>query len=521
MEAIFGVFCLKENDLSHSLLEMMQAFVASERLGDCQLWKSGGIALGRLCVSALYTNHPVQSLHAEVLNKPTFSAIGRLDNFSELCSLLNIPEPNRFDLTDHEVMSRAYDTWGRESASRMFGDWAFVAWHSAERQLVLSRSHYGSQPLYYHIDQNILAFASSRQLLLALQLCPLELDELWLAQYLISWPVYLGERTSHKPINCIPPAHTLVVTEKKCKIHCYWHPEEASVLTLSRRDDYVDGFRAVFDEAVNCRLRSDGPVAVTLSGGLDSSAVAATAAELLSAQGKRLTAYTSVPLYNSGRYEGQRFGDELPFARATAEYAGNIDLHSLSSSEISPLVCIRRVLQCGGIPVHGAGNLYWMMDIQQAAKAAGCDVVLTGAAGNAGISWEGDLFSQHWSFLLTHIAQRKLIQIFLQRTKQRIKAAMPINLIAARQWGRMDQQNWCRSSAINPVLARRLRLLEQRLHDPDERPTRNPREQRSRILMLARSVPGTYISENGSWPGLGKRDPKAGARVSGLCIFRA
>jgi asparagine synthase (glutamine-hydrolysing) len=512
MKAIFGVLCRDAVCHPQPLLKNMQAGFPGEIGYLFQSWEGDGIGLCQTIIRPSF--HSTGSIQIQTESSADFKFIvaGRLDNVSELCRNLNINDSERSALTEQEVMRRAYEMWGRECSARMYGDWVFAAWQPAERQLVLARSHYGTIPLYY-VDQAIFAFATSRRALLSLDQISTELDELWLAQYLLSWPAYLGERTPHKPIKCLPPAHYLVVTEKGCHIHCYWHPEVAAEMHLSSREEYVEGFRAVFNEAVGCRLRSDGPIAATLSGGLDSSSVAVTAARLLAERGQRLTAFTSVPSFDTKRYETERFGDELPFARATADYAGNIDLHPRDSTGLSPVLAVRQALNRECVPCHGAGNLYWLMDMQQSAPAAGCSVLLTGAAGNAGISWTGDLSSQSWSFLHSHFEWLTILKRIIGMTKQKLKYALPTEILAGVHQKRLEQLQWHRRSAINPDFAKRIRVLEQFLHDPREQPPRNPREQRARILMLGRSATGTYTAEIGAWHGVEMRDPTADARV--------
>jgi len=512
MKAIFGVLCRDTDCSVPGLLEKMQSVITCTDRETCHIWEGDCIGLGHTFSSTSSLSQNKSCLHLATTDNFIFNAAGRLDNFSELCSLLKIPESDRLALSDYELMRHAYSTWGKDCSGRIYGDWVFSAWHPAERQLVLSRSHHGNIPLYY-IDQKNFAFASSRPALLALQLYPIELDELWLAQCLTSWAAYCGDRTPYKPIKCLPPAHYLVVTKNSCHTHRYWFPEDNGEMQLSRREEYVEGLRSIFDEAVRCRLRSDAPIASTLSGGLDSGSVTATAARLLAAKGQRLTAFTSVPLYETQRYVTARFGDEFPFAKATADYSGNIDLHPLASSDISPIMAIRRVLHQACVPVHGPANLYWSLDLLQSARAAGCTVLLSGMTGNPGISWTGDIFSQPWSFLLSHVARRTLASALIERAKQSMKSVLPIRWVTAWQQQRLEYKQWHRRTAIHPIFAQRIRLLERRLHDPDERLARNPMEQRTRILMPGRSINGAYETELGSAHGLEIRDPTADARV--------
>jgi asparagine synthase (glutamine-hydrolysing) len=512
--SIFGAFCRNSDQLPPLVLEKIQANISTGNKDEYQLWNDGGIALVQTHHNYSSDFHSDSCLNIKKSNSYIFIAAGRLDNVSELCSFLDIPESARPTLSDYDLMHLAYAKFGKKCSSRMFGDWVFAAWNITDRQLAICRSHYGKIALYYHVNNELFAFASKRRDLLALKLVPVELDELWLAQYIISWHAYYGEQTPHKPIKCIPPAHYLAVTRNNFFINCYWNPENNSELHLSSREKYVEEFRSIFDDAVTCRVRTDTPIAVSLSGGLDSGSVAAKAAGILATKGKRLAAFISVPLFGTQEcLPSTHFGDELAFAKATADYSKNIDLFPLSSTGISPIMAIRYTLKSGCIPVHGATNLYWMMDIRQSALALGCGVLLTGAAGNGAFSWKGYPSSQPWSFMLTHLEWCTLAQRLITRSKQAVKLALPSNLLSSIKKSRLEQQGWYRQSAILPDFAQRIRLIEQLIHDPYARPPRSPREEQNRINKLGRMVVGANNAAIGDAEGLDIRDPTCDARI--------
>jgi asparagine synthase (glutamine-hydrolysing) len=212
------------------------------------------------------------------------------------------------------------------------GDWSFAVWHPLERRLFLARDHYGVTALYYYQDAQRFAFASSRKALYTLGV-PRRLDELYLAQVLMAWPAYHGERTIDLDICRLPPAHTLTVTPEGIHVRPYWRLEDTPELNLPTFQDYVDGFLEVYTEAVRCRLRSDRLIGATLSGGLDSGSVTALAAHELKHKGQRLMAFTAVPLYEAESFisSDQRFGDESQFAQATASHNKNVDIQFLRS----------------------------------------------------------------------------------------------------------------------------------------------------------------------------------------------
>jgi asparagine synthase (glutamine-hydrolysing) len=201
-EAIFGIFCRNNSVIPPSALDKMKAASNICESNDCGLWTNNGIGLGwshgiNQCDDICYT----------CLSGIIFIASGRVDNASELGSLLGIPKTELQFLSDYEIMRQAYLKWGENCSARIFGDWAFAAWHPIERRLFLSRDHHGNTSLYFYSDQRIFVFSTSRQAILSLDLVTIELDELYLAQHLISWQAYQGERTLYKPIKRLPPAH--------------------------------------------------------------------------------------------------------------------------------------------------------------------------------------------------------------------------------------------------------------------------------------------------------------------------
>ncbi|MCX6556470.1 MAG: asparagine synthase C-terminal domain-containing protein, partial [Candidatus Aminicenantes bacterium] len=294
----------------------------------------------------------------------------------------------------------------------------------------------------------------------------------------------------------------------------YWFLEHTPELSLKRREDYVDAFREVFDEAVRARLRTftaknvagAGGVAVTLSGGLDSGAVTATAARLLRTDGQRLAAFTSVPLPDTGNYVGSHLGDELPFAQATAQFAGNVDLHTITAASITPIQAIRRMLEILHEPAHAAGNFFWIFELEETVQALGFRTLLTGQVGNAGISWTGDVFSQSLAFQLRYLG-------WLTWAKVMAKRHAPIVLLNSYRRARRSRGGWCKLSAIQPDFALRLNVLERRWNDADEQTPRAPHAQRIQFLQPGRSFVGALHAQMGAAQGLEIRDPTADARV--------
>jgi asparagine synthase (glutamine-hydrolysing) len=505
VSAIYGVVSRDDTHVGRASLSVMARALADFGRDGFAEWAEGGAGLGQArrftTPEGRFEAMPV----VDRLEGFAFTAAARLDNRDELIGELGVSVDDAARSSDSHLVFAAYRHFREKAPEHLLGDWCFAAWHPRDRRLFLARDHFGNTPVYYYAGARLFAFAASQQALLALGCVPQELDELYLAQYLISWPAYYGERTSRRAIRRLPPAHSLTLTPGDCRTRVYWRMEDdVCELRLPGRADYVEGFRAHFDQAVRVRLRAAGEIGADLSSGLDSGSVAATAASMLAREGKRLRAFTWAPAVDASSFTGDRIGDEVPLARLTAATAGNIDLHPDSCEQVTPIAGIRRTLDIYGDPVHAAGNLFWLIGLRQAAQRSGCRVLLTGQLGNAGASWQGDVLSQPWRYQLKELGLRGV-------ARRRVRDAVPGRIWPAIARRRLDPQ-WYRSSAIRPELASRLDLASRRSEDPVQLP-RSPLDQRFAILMPGHTTIGAVHAALGAPFGLDVRDPTADIRL--------
>lgn len=437
----------------------------------------------------------------------------RIDNRRELLEQLELnveawgaESPREPACDDTHLIHRAWLRWGEACCERIYGDWAFALWNEQERSCFLARDHFGITSLYYVLTDTLLAFATEQALLIDLLLLPYEIDELYVAQVLVSWPAYHGGQSVRRGLHRLAPAHRLTVTRERHRLKQYWHLERTPPLRLRDRRDYVAGFLEVFDEAVRCRLRRDrgGLVGSTLSGGLDSGSISATASRMLAASGEELRAFTSVPIADTTPFTGDRFGDEWPFAAATAATAGIRHHRPVDAADLSPMAAIQALLAIHREPSHAAGNAFWMLTLNRLAREAGCSVLLIGQSGNGGLSWAGSPWSQPLGYQWQRLGGRQWL-------RQRALRSAPASL--ARHWRRWRLREFCfDGSALAPEAAERLQLKERMLADPELLPAREALQER-RWLMPGRSFVGALHAQMARAAGLEIRDPSADARL--------
>src|SRR5512140_751483 len=177
--------------------------------------------------------------------------------------------------SDTEVVLRAYLEWGEEFPEHVHGMFALALWDSRKRKLVLARDRLGKTPLYYFASGARVVFASELKALVAHGAAPRELDPEALVQYLACEYVP-APGSILRGVRKLPAAHVAVLDERGLRLRRYWDlppPVEGTVEV----DEAARELVALLDAAVAKRLVADVPVGVFLSGGIDSTSIAALA----------------------------------------------------------------------------------------------------------------------------------------------------------------------------------------------------------------------------------------------------
>jgi asparagine synthase (glutamine-hydrolysing) len=209
--------------------------------------------------------------------------------------------------TEPELILHAYAIWGELCVERLLGDFAFAIWDGAARKLFCARDHFGVKPFFYMQVESSLIFGNSLDCVRSVPGASQELDEQFIADFLLfEMSPELG-RTAFRAVRRLPPAHLLVAAGEQVSVRCYWRLPVEQQTVYKRSADYVERFQELFEQAVRDRLRADR-VGVLMSGGLDSTSIAATAKKVSgqSPAPPELTAhangYDRLFAYEEGRY---------------------------------------------------------------------------------------------------------------------------------------------------------------------------------------------------------------------------
>lgn len=198
---------------------------------------------------------------------------GEIYNFVELRKELEAAGHKFKTRSDTEVIVHAYEQWGKKCVERFNGMFAFALWDSNRRTLFLARDHIGIKPLYYVDLGNRVLFASEIKALLQDPGCPREIDMDALAE-LFTFRYVPSPKTLFKGIRKLPPGHWMVLSDRGAEISRFWD------WVPRLRDDnderaLIEEYQALLEDAVRLQLRSDVPLGLFLSSGVDSGALLA------------------------------------------------------------------------------------------------------------------------------------------------------------------------------------------------------------------------------------------------------
>jgi asparagine synthase (glutamine-hydrolysing) len=213
--------------------------------------------------------------------------------------------------SDSEIALHLYREYGIPGLERLRGEFSFVLFDGHQNTMILMRDRLGVKPLYYAQHDGAVYVGSEIKALLAAGV-----PAIWDEDSYTSRGFYLRDRSLFKGVNSVPPGHQLFITPGGIKQNCYWDIEYSSAEDLQKTEysekELIEQVHDAIEESVSLRLRSDVPMAVYLSGGIDSSAMLGMATKLSG---------TPMDAFNLSFTDMNDY-DENKFARLAAERNG-------------------------------------------------------------------------------------------------------------------------------------------------------------------------------------------------------
>jgi len=303
--------------VNEAQLTVMRDAVKHRGPDDAGAWLNASVGLGHRRLAIV---DPGSSGHQPMTNEDgavriTFN--GEIYNHNELRPMLEERGHIYRSLCDTETIIHLYEEFGTMGVQKLRGMFAYAIWDGPQRQLVIARDRLGIKPLYYAVkDDGTLYFASEIKSLVEARAVTPELNYNVLADYAAN-RYTSGEETLFRGVKRLLPGHTMVWRDGQIRIERYW---DLSFTKPDRRlseEEYVRRFGDLFRECVESHLMADVPLGMFLSGGIDSSAIAAVMSRLVKG-----------PIKTFSVAFAERDANELEYARTVAR-AFKTDHHEI------------------------------------------------------------------------------------------------------------------------------------------------------------------------------------------------
>jgi asparagine synthase (glutamine-hydrolysing) len=292
---------------------------------------------------------------------------GELYNFLELrAELADYPYRSR---SDTEVVLAAYERWGAAMLDRFIGMFAFLIWDTREQRLFGARDRFGVKPMYYHRREDGSLLVASEIKGIHRAGTPAEPDDASWASYFVHGVHDAGDRTLWSGIRALPGGHSLTWHAGRLRIAKWYDLAERCGMELDERPmaDVEEEYSALLTDSVRLRFRSDVPVGVNLSGGVDSSLLLGVIDSLQGPESE-VKAFTFVT--------GDAAYDELPWVRSMLRQTKHESITCLlEANDVPELADSVQLLQdepFGGIPTLAYARVF------ERARREGVIVLLDG-----------------------------------------------------------------------------------------------------------------------------------------------
>lgn len=359
-------------------LEASLQLIAHRGPDDQGIWVSreNGVALGHRRLSIIDVSAAGHQPMTDASGRYTIVYNGEIYNFRELRAELEAQGARFRGHSDTEVLLEMFARRGRNSLRELNGIFALAIWDEQRRELLLARDALGVKPLYIAQQSHGVAFASELKALLPF-LKQRSLDHAALHRYL-SFLWCPGDGTPLREAKKVLPGEALTIVDGKIKNRWVWYelPARRGTTAPLSAGEVVAATESALRTAVHRQMVSDVPVGAFLSGGLDSSAVAAFARE-------RVGDLRCFTISNEGGNDAG-FVDDLPYARKVARHL-NLPLEVVSVDARKMAADVEQMIWLLDEPLADPASLN-VLYISQLARGNGIKVLLSGTAGD-------DLFS--------------------------------------------------------------------------------------------------------------------------------
>jgi len=352
-----------------------------------EIWIDGSIGMGHALFQT--TNEAKFEKQPATLDRQVWiTCSARIDDRKNLVNTLGLKKEIDLNITpDSELILHAYRKWGEACLDHLLGDFAFAIWDNKEKKLFCAKDRFGMKQLYYSKTDNMFIVCNSINTLRQYLNITKKLNDEAVAGFLLFGDhTWLDKSlTVLENVHSLLPAHTLVFQSDKIAVNQYWDiPSNLPLLKYRKKSEYIEHFLDIFKTAIEDRIRMPS-IAISMSGGMDSTSIAATVRELEKAHRinpLKLQSITSV-------YDRRFSSKERYYSGLVAKHL-NIPMHYLTTDnypffELSNIIPTR--------PLELYNHTYWLE--YEKTVASYSRVLLTGNAGDEILKYSPAVHSFH------------------------------------------------------------------------------------------------------------------------------
>lgn len=444
MSGIISLFNSNGEPINRSLLQQLTDYIAFRGPDAQTIWSNGKIGLGHTLLRTTFESQREQQ-PLTLDDRVWIVADARLDDRTELLQVLHsqgavVAE----DAPDVELILHAYQIWNTACVDRLMGDFAFIIWDEPQQRLFCGRDQFGIVPFYYALVNKTLICSNTLNCIRKHPQISAKLNEQAVGDFLLFGMNMEFPTTIFTDIQRLPPAHTLIWADGNLQIQRYWTlPRTLPLIFYKRRQEYVEHFSHLFEQAIADRSHSDR-IATHISGGMDSTSIAAIAQKVLSQRGK------PVDFQAFTMRERQMMPEEDSYASMVAQYI-DLPLNVINVEgylfAVPPEKPETPLPEPTGIPARNSA-----IEVAQRC-AAHARIVLTGFGGDPGLRF-GEFYWLDW---WKHGLQREWLAVQLNYLLSYRRPQFYLRRGWA-YWRKINKEQPSFPTWFNPAFVRRLDL---------------------------------------------------------------
>ena len=380
MSAIFGIINKTGKPIEEKAMQKMQESLVHRSTDGSGTWHSDNIFIGHHKL-AITPEQQGEQLPVEE-DDLVITSDARLDNRHELINRLKSEMTVQPVISDASLILAAYRKWDEKCVDYLDGEFAFAIWNKRTHKLFCAVDHIVFRPLYYFDTPSVFIFSSEMKGILAVKETPNIFNEESLIEYFFRQSDLT--KTHNDEIFVLCGGHKLVLQNNRLNITRYWNPEPLGKYHFKNDEDWAGCLRDLLFQSVENRLRTNLPVGIGLSGGLDSSSIACIAGKILEKRNQTLYAFSSV--LPEGHQGIER--DERKYIGIVGKHLKNLDQTFVEAGEVGPFSNLEQTFAID----ETMPNPFHYMDqaILTAAKERHIGLLLSGYGGDFFVSDQGN-----------------------------------------------------------------------------------------------------------------------------------